>query len=141
MAGPNIQNGILKYCAACKGQILGLTHYTDGQQIFHKSCLVCINCLDQLGDEEFYDVDGAHFCVTCYQEMYGLPCCKCDTAITSRTCYSVLGMNYHYNCLLCKNCKRVIELEPVYLYQKTFLCKKCIMGSKASPQAQESRTS
>uniref|UniRef100_A0A5S6QMS3 LIM zinc-binding domain-containing protein n=1 Tax=Trichuris muris TaxID=70415 RepID=A0A5S6QMS3_TRIMR len=110
------QNSFLKCCAACKGQILGLHHYSD----------------DQLADEEFYEVDGAHYCVICYQEMYALACCKCDSAITSRTCYSVLGMNYHFRCLQCKNCKRAIELDPVYLCQKAFLCKKCVMDPKAS---------
>ena len=83
---------------------------TVGSKSFHRHCLTCVVCQDQL--DNFYIVDGKNYCEKHYYSECTRTCAKCNKPCTG---YFIEhnDLVYHQDCFTCEVCGKDGELYVV----------------------------
>nr|XP_005551101.1 PREDICTED: zyxin isoform X2 [Macaca fascicularis] len=76
-------------------------------QLFHIACFTCHQCAQQLQGQQFYSLEGAPYCESCYTDTLE-KCNTCGEPITDRMLRAT-GKAYHPHCFTCVVCARPLE--------------------------------
>ncbi|XP_021565367.1 zyxin isoform X2 [Carlito syrichta] len=76
-------------------------------QLFHITCFTCHQCAQQLQGQQFYSLEGAPYCESCYTDTLE-KCNTCGQPITDRMLRAT-GKAYHPQCFTCVICACPLE--------------------------------
>ncbi|XP_013360433.1 PREDICTED: zyxin [Chinchilla lanigera] len=76
-------------------------------QLFHITCFTCHQCEQQLQGQQFYSLEGAPYCESCYTDTLE-KCHTCGQPITDRMLRAT-GKAYHPHCFTCVICACPLE--------------------------------
>ncbi|XP_055979857.1 zyxin isoform X1 [Sorex fumeus] len=76
-------------------------------QLFHIACFTCHQCGLQLQGQQFYSLEGAPYCESCYTDTLE-KCNTCGQPITERMLRAT-GKAYHPHCFTCVVCACPLE--------------------------------
>lgn len=108
----------------CTGQVL-----TVGETYFHNYCFTCQKCGIELGEDAFYNKDGAFYCAKDYLDNFGEQCFKCHQFLEGEV-ISALGNTFHLDCFTCGRCKKFFPPgENVIFDGQDYVCEDCDMGN------------
>eukprot|EP01113_Clastostelium_recurvatum_P005978 TRINITY_DN1269_c0_g1_i2.p1 TRINITY_DN1269_c0_g1~~TRINITY_DN1269_c0_g1_i2.p1 ORF type:complete len:266 (+),score=40.58 TRINITY_DN1269_c0_g1_i2:114-911(+) len=126
---------ICDQCSKCHTAIMDSMVDVNGRK-YHGACFSCTHCNVSLDGVGFLERDGQPFCEAHYHAGFGTPCHACKKPIIGDGATAV-GKNYHFQCLKCAKCNRVLEggrfwefggqayCEPDYHASKGMLCAGC----------------
>jgi actin-binding LIM protein len=108
----------------CSGEVLRVT-----EKYFHKSCFQCKNCNKSLATGGFFTKDGAYYCITDYQKLYGTKCAACNEYVEGEV-VQTMGKTYHQKCFTCTRCHQPFQSgAKVTNTGKEVVCETCITAS------------
>lgn len=87
----------------CSGEVLRVS-----EKYFHKSCFQCKKCNKSLATGGFFSKDGAYYCTSDYQKLYGTKCCACNDYVEGEV-VQTMGKTYHQKCFTCNRCNQPFQ--------------------------------
>lgn len=113
-------------CAGCHQPIMGRSLTALGKA-WHPEHFVCARCHEPFSGGKFFEKDGKPFCEAHYQELFGVPCAKCNKPVASNG-IELSGHMYHKGCFQCQTCEVVLDsANKSYQFQSKPMCRKCYM--------------
>ncbi|GAM28838.1 hypothetical protein SAMD00019534_120140 [Acytostelium subglobosum LB1] len=118
-----------KVCALCNKAILG-TVVSALKNTYHTECFKCTSCHSHFENNEFYQLEGKPWCLSCVQKSQQAKletCDGCHQPIESRELIKLEGMKYHNNnkCFACKGCQSPFPSLNFYEVQGSAYCHDC----------------
>uniref|UniRef100_A0A336LYN1 CSON008204 protein n=1 Tax=Culicoides sonorensis TaxID=179676 RepID=A0A336LYN1_CULSO len=108
----------------CSGEVLRVS-----EKYFHKSCFQCKKCNKSLATGGFFSKDGAYYCTSDYQKLYGTKCSACNDYVEGEV-VQTMGKTYHQKCFTCNRCNQPFQSgAKVTNTGKEVVCEACITGS------------
>ena len=103
-------------CCVCTEAIVEGQPVTLQGKTYHQHCYACADCnTSLLGKEVFASragdgeaVDGI-FCRTCYADRFAKKCAGCTRPLVEGSVLTVLGKDYHADCLACAVCRTSVR--------------------------------
>ncbi|XP_031637190.1 actin-binding LIM protein 3 isoform X4 [Contarinia nasturtii] len=87
----------------CSGEVLRVT-----DKYFHKQCFQCTTCHKSLASGGFFSKDGAFYCTTDYQKLFGTKCAACKLYVEGEV-VSTMDNTYHQKCFTCSRCNQPFQ--------------------------------
>lgn len=99
------------------------------EKYFHKACFQCKKCKKSLATGGFFTKDGAYYCISDYQQLYGQRCAACNDYVEGEV-VQTMGKTYHQKCFLCSRCNQSFQSgSKVTNTGKEVICEKCLTAS------------
>ncbi|MCI4392739.1 hypothetical protein PGIGA_G00149220 [Pangasianodon gigas] len=114
-------------CVQCKKPITtgGVTYH---EQPWHKDCLLCTGCKEQLAGQRFTSRDGFPYCLTCFCNLHAKKCASCTSPISGLGGSKYISFEerqWHHDCFNCTNCAVSLVGRGFLTERDNILCPDC----------------
>ncbi|XP_051536545.1 actin-binding LIM protein 3-like [Myxocyprinus asiaticus] len=128
------------HCAGCKEEIKHGQSLLALEKQWHVSCFKCQTC-GMVLTGEYISKDGIPYCVSDYQNQFGIRCETCRRYISGRV-LETGGKHYHPTCARCARCHMMFnEGEEMYLTGSEVWHPMCKQAAKMERKLRLRRTS
>lgn len=94
-------------CASCQKKCTGEVLRVN-EKYFHKACFQCKKCKKSLASGGFFTKDGAYYCISDYQQLFGTRCAACNDYVEGEV-VQTMGKTYHQKCFTCTRCNKAFQ--------------------------------
>eukprot|EP01088_Endostelium_zonatum_P006493 TRINITY_DN18624_c0_g1_i1.p1 TRINITY_DN18624_c0_g1~~TRINITY_DN18624_c0_g1_i1.p1 ORF type:complete len:423 (-),score=70.33 TRINITY_DN18624_c0_g1_i1:155-1423(-) len=113
-------------CHTCAQPIYNNVMQALGK-LYHVACFNCGNCGENIGQKQFFKVEGDPNCEKCYQNLFLTKCAHCDKPIAG-ACIDAIGKKWHAPCFVCTQCLTPFGTGLFYERDGMPFCEGCFQG-------------